>query len=78
MASTMDAICSFIVSVWRQALDTITRIMGAVSYAPLMVVRQLEGRQFISVTTGLTVTPQIRDVIGQRQTYTYAFEALTY
>ena len=26
----------------------------------------------------LFVTPQIRDVIGQRQTYTYAAEALTY
>ena len=24
------------------------------------------------------VTPQIRDVTGQRQTYTYASEALTY
>ena len=24
------------------------------------------------------VTPQIRDVTGQRKTYTYAFEALTY
>ena len=27
---------------------------------------------------GKGVTPQIRDVTGQRQTYTYAFEALTY
>ena len=27
MASSMDAICSFIVSVWRQALGTVTRIM---------------------------------------------------
>ena len=26
----------------------------------------------------ITVTPQIRDVTGQRQTYTYAPEALTY
>ena len=26
----------------------------------------------------LLVTPQIRDVTGQRQTYTYASEALTY
>ena len=26
----------------------------------------------------LSVTPQIRDVTGQRQTYTYASEALTY
>ena len=27
MASSMDAICSFTVSVWRQALGTVTRIM---------------------------------------------------
>ena len=27
---------------------------------------------------GAAVTPQIRDVTGQRQTYTYASEALTY
>ena len=49
----MDAICSFTVSMWRQALGTITRIIGAVSYAPLMVVRQLGGRQFIPATVGL-------------------------
>ena len=29
-------------------------------------------------TGALGVTPQIRDVTGQRQTYTYASEALTY
>ena len=53
MASSMDAICSFIVSVWKQALGTVTRIMGVVNYAPLMVVKQLEGRQFIPTTIGL-------------------------
>ena len=35
---------------WVQLLG----LWGAVSYAPLMVVRQLEGRQFISATVGLT------------------------
>ena len=50
----MDAICSFTVSVWRQALGTVARIMGAVNYAPLMVVRQLWERQFIPATAGLT------------------------
>ena len=34
---------------WVQLLG----LWGAVSYAPLMVVRQLEGRQFIPATTGL-------------------------
>ena len=53
MASSMDAICSFTVSVWRQALGIVTQIMGGVSYAPLMVVRQFRGRQFIPATTGL-------------------------
>ena len=53
MASAMDAICSFTISMWRQALGTITRIMGAVNYAPLMVVRQLGGRQFIPTIAGL-------------------------
>ena len=28
MASSMDAICSLTVSVWRQALGTVARIMG--------------------------------------------------
>ena len=54
MASSMDAICSFTISMWRQTLSTVTLIMGAVSYAPLMVVRQLGGRQFIPATAGLT------------------------
>ena len=53
MASAMDVICSFTVSVWRQTLGAVTRIMGAVSYAPLMVVRQLGERQFIPASTGL-------------------------
>ena len=34
-------------------MGTVARIMGAISYAPLMVVRQLEGRQFIPATAGL-------------------------
>ena len=53
MASAIDAICSFTVSMRRQVLGTVTRIMGVVSYAPLMVVRQLERRQFILATAGL-------------------------
>ena len=53
MASSMDGICSFTISVWRQALGTVTRIWETVSYAPLMVVRQFGGRQFIPATTGL-------------------------
>ena len=31
-----------------------------------------------TISTSEAVTPQIRDVTGQRQTYTYASEALTY
>ena len=53
VASTMDAICSFTLSVWRQALSTAIRIMEAVSYAPLMVVRQFGGKQFIPSIKGL-------------------------
>ena len=34
-------------------MGTVTRIMGVVNYAPLMMVRQLGGRQFISATRGL-------------------------
>ena len=54
MASPVDAICSSTVSVWREALGTVAGLWGAVSYAPLMVVRQLRGKQFIPATTGLT------------------------
>ena len=54
MVSPVDAICSFTVSVWREALGTVAWIMGAVSYAPLMVVRQFGGKQFIPATAGLT------------------------
>ena len=32
----------------------------------------------LTVAKDLNVTPQIQDVIGQRQSYTYASEALTY
>ena len=32
----------------------------------------------VLITKALIVTTQIRDVTGQRQTYTYASEALTY
>ena len=35
-------------------MGIVIRIMGAVNYAPLMVVRQLGGRQFIPATAGLT------------------------
>ena len=35
-------------------MGTVARIMGAVNYAPLMVVRQLGERQFIPATAGLT------------------------
>ena len=53
MVSIMDAICSFTISVQRQALGTTTRIMRAVSYAPLIVVRQLGERRFIPAIGGL-------------------------
>ena len=53
MASTMDDIRSLAISMRRKALGTATRIMGAVSYAPLMVVRQFGGRQFVPATEGL-------------------------
>ena len=49
----MDATCSCALLLWRQALDAITRIVGAISYAPLMVLRQFVEKQFIPVTGGL-------------------------
>ena len=54
MASTMDAICPFTISVWRQALGTVTQTMGSNQLCTLMVVRQLGGRQFLPATTRLT------------------------
>ena len=53
MACTVDVTCSFSLLVWREAMGTITGIMGAISYAPLMVVRQFGGKQFIPATGGL-------------------------
>ena len=49
----MDAIYSFTISVRKQALGTVIRIIGGVSYAPLMVVRQFGGKQFVPATGGL-------------------------
>ena len=54
MIGSMDALCTHIVSMWWQVVDTVTGTMGAISYAPLLVLRQLAAKQFIPVTNGLS------------------------
>ena len=50
MVCAVDATCSFALLLWIQALGALIGIMGAISYAPLMVTRQFAGKQFVPAT----------------------------
>ena len=54
MVGSLDATCTHIVSMWGQVMGTIAGTMGAISYAPLLVLRQLAAKQFVLVTNGLS------------------------
>ena len=54
MVGSVDATCTHIILMWGRVMGTIARTMGAISYAPLLVLRQLATKQFVPVTNGLS------------------------
>ena len=89
---TMDDSKTHAIRLWEQDVGSFARAMGSqlCSYTCVQAIRiravhsrhlwtqSVRVRLWRSGLCSLTVTPQIRDVTGQRQTYTYASEALTY
>ena len=54
MVGSLDATNTHIVSMWGQVMGTVAGTMGAISYTPLLVLRQLAVKQFVPVTDGLS------------------------
>ena len=54
MVGPLDVACTYIISMWGRVMGTIARTMGAISYAPFLVLRQLAAKQFVPMTNGLS------------------------